>query len=235
MGLSLGMEKLLNKKAESEEPHNSEEDPRNQKGFKGDTNHPENKYNDRGDEGFLKQESNFVPIEEVPAGESEDDFINKLSEKMEKEMTEDEDKYDFLPLITGLVETAKAKGEKALDEAITNAAKFVELYRDILDSGLSDERDEKRESEGEEYEACRKAFKEIFGDIIYNDGKMEAYKHGYVKIAKPPVNAKGYIDTGDKIYYNKRGIGYLNEEEAKKSDAERNNRRNNYRKAGQKV
>lgn len=238
MNLGFGIEKLLNRKAEREEASNTIEDPRNLKGFRADANHPENKYNDDGDEGFLKPESTFVSIEEVSTGESEDDFINKLSDKLEKEMMSGEnpdDKYDFIPLIVGLVKTAQVKGEKELNEVIGKASRFVGEYRKILRSGLSDERNENRGSEGKEYEACQKAFKEIFGSIAYFDGNMEALpRQKFVKLKEPKVNENGYVELGNKIYYDKRGIGFLSKEEAEKANQEAP-KRNNYKKVGQKV
>jgi len=234
MKLGFSIEKTLIKKGEAEDRSNYTESAVDRTDVKGGAVHPENDYNNESHEGFLKPESKFVPIEDVSSGESEDDFINKLSAKLEQEMVASEDKYDFLPLLTGLAETAKKKGGKELDDFITKANKFVTRYREILESGLSDERNEKKESEGPEYESCRKAFKEIFGEIIYSDGEMESYKHGYIRTNQPPVNEKGMIELGNKIFYDKRGVGYLKEREAKEANTEIENRRNNKR-VGQKV
>lgn len=231
----LGLEKDVLKKGEE-----SLDIPKVAEGFVSPTDiregavHNENKYNNP-DEGFKKQEKTFVPIEEVADPDSgEEQFINKLSEKLEKEMAIDEDKYDFIPLINGLVKTAQGKGEKELDDIITKAAQFVSQYREILESGLSDERNEKKESEGKEYEACQKAFKDIFGDIVYIDGKIDMMpRTGFVKIKDPKVNEKGYVDLGTKIYYDKTGrIGYLSEKEAREAKAVSWNK---YKKVNEKV
>lgn len=231
----LGLEKDIIKKEEK-----SGETPKTSEGFvrpadiRGGAVHQENKYNNP-DEGFRKQEKTFVPIEEVADPDSgEEQFINKLSDKLEKEMEINEDKYDFIPLINGLVKTAQEKGEKELDDVITKAAQFVSQYKEILESGLSDERNEKKESEGKEYEVCQKAFKDIFGDIVYIDGKLEMMpRTGFIKLKEPKVNKDGYIELGNKIYYDKTGrIGYLSEKEAREAKAINWNK---YKKVNEKV
>ncbi len=209
--------------------------------IKGDAVHPENDYNDS-EEGFLgevkmndKRET-LTPIEEmVDEASDPEEFINRLSDKLEAEIPPSEDKYDFLPILDGLAKTAKNNGAKELDDFITKANQFFTQYKEILKSGLSDERNEARQSEGREYEAVRRAFKNIFGEVIYSDGKMEAYKSGFISIKKPPVNEKGFVELGNKIYYDKRGIGYLSEAEAKKSSSNSDKRRNNYKKVASKV
>lgn len=184
--------------------------------------HKENKYNDP-DEGFLKQKKDFVDIEEYPDYDSDpEELINCLSDKLEKEKSlADEDKYDFLRLISGLLKSAQKKGEKEVDELLNKTLRFIAVYREILKKGLSDERieTEGQESEGQEYEECAQAFKEIFGEVIYSDGQIEAFKHKYIKPKNPKANENGYIELGNKIYYDRRGVGYLNQKEAAAADA----------------
>jgi len=238
MRLGLGIEKFLAKKGEAEDRSNTAESLTNQTGVKGGAIHPENQYNNPKNEGFLKPKSTFMPIEEAAGPDSsEEQFINKLSDKLEKELEGEEDKYGFIEIVGSLIKTAQKKGEQAINEVLEKTTEFLTEYREILASGLADARNEKKgeESEGEEYEACQKAFKNIFGGLIHMNGEVEAYKNKFVKLKKPKVNEKGYIELGHKIYYDKRGGGHLSKEEANIANSKPMPGRQNYKKVVEKV
>jgi hypothetical protein len=238
MKLGLGIEKFFIKKAEAEDRSNTTESLTNRIGIKGSVIHPENQYNNPKDEGFLKPKSTFTPIEEaVDSDSGEEQFINKLSDKLEQELEVGEDKYGFVEIIGSLIKTAQKKGEQAVNEVLEKTTEFLTEYREILASGLADARNEKKgeESEGEEYEACQEAFKNIFGGLIHMDGEVEAYRNRFIKLKKPKVNEKGYIELGNKIYYDKRGGGHLSKEEANNANSKSLPGSQNYKKAVEKV
>jgi len=192
--------------------------------------HPDNAYNSpEADETILEARRKFVTGDDI-VDQTEDDIVNALSEKMERERASIDvnDPYGFTDIIDKLFESAsqkmvgKEKGDrKEINKILDSVSLFIAEYKNILKQNLSDE---------EEETAVKGAFKTIVGDVAYinvlKDGKLLEQ----VELLSKRVNvhdARPGSRKGQKIYYaGNSKIGYLSQAEANAAASATSNGKN---------
>lgn len=136
----------------------------------------------------------------------------KLSKQDNERRDNEPDKYDFRGSVQKLVDSV-------IREEISSEEKINRLNGLFKKSDLFfveyDKILKKHLSEGKEEEAARRAFKNIFGDVVYSvddsSSKVEILG-GYPQ----PQGARSGAYRGHKVHYNERGIGFMTREEAEK-------------------
>jgi hypothetical protein len=170
----------------------------------------DNKYNS------VEEEENFTPAstfktDKDVVGQTEDDIINALDEKLAKEKASLAviDSYGFTDVIGKLYESAVAKKDvKAIDDIIDRASLFTTKYQEILKRHLP---------EDEERAKVYSVFKVMVGEVGYiKDNTIKNNSERAELLSDMPIvkDSRPEAKRGQKIYYNDKGNSYLNKEEA---------------------
>ena len=198
--------------------------------------YPENEKSEG--EGFLSQDKHASPEDVV--SETENDVVNAISNKMEKELEDLAiiDWYGFGEIIEKLVSSAVKKGDRQeINDIMDRTSLFIKQYEKVLRKHLP---------EDEEKEKVNEVFKTIMGEVVYvgdYTGEKESRSAELLKDYNQPRAARPGANKGQKIYYENNGRnakGFLTQAEADASQKARQKARapkpvNNVRNAARPV
>ena len=161
----------------------------------------ENNYNSLEVEGaFNKPKSTFIDSENLSDQTTENDIINSISDKLEKETNRlvDNDPYGFRDVIEKLIESAKGKGNDAMKEInniLDRTSIFISDYQEVLKQNLSEEK---------EAELIDNIFKKTMGKIVLSsDGQVDTAE--LLNNFKQPRDAKPGKRYGETKYFAEQG------------------------------
>lgn len=148
--------------------------------------HPENMYNSVAEEEkIVSPDSSYTSPDNI-VGKNEDDIISAIDERMTEERAKIEEVVElrdcgFFDIIDKLLKTVDKKGDNSEKENILNRLQsFIVEYKNILDSNLSVNEEEKK---------IEQAFNDNFGKIAYSsDGSAELVNEMMIVVKNAPKN-----------------------------------------------